>query len=136
MIVCADDVCVWKSGSAVNLIQRSLQSALDRLSNALCRVGLTVAAEKSCFTVFPGTERRSKAVSLSVADKSIFRTGEDRFLCSVVDAKNDSVVKVRAIETYTSSPANAIRRLCGAQWGSAPPKLLHLHNALVESRIT
>lgn len=59
----ADDVCVGSSGAVVKPIQRRLQAALDRLSDALCNVGLTVVL----FYTFPrnGTAAVSRCLCQS-----------------------------------------------------------------------
>lgn len=102
-----DDVCLWSSGVTVSPLQHRLQPALNRLW--------------------------SKPVTAAV--RPISRTRHHHFF-GVVDARDNGGAHVRAVQSAIRCPANAIRRLCHARWGSSPPALLHLHNALVASRIT
>lgn len=60
----ADDVRVWVSDDIVKPLPQRLPSALDRLSDRLCGVGLATTADKSCFILFPGLGRHSKPVTL------------------------------------------------------------------------
>lgn len=132
----ADDICVWSTGTSVPVIVENLQTLLDQLVERLEEVGLDISTDKSRFLLFSGRGRRTRQAALHIKGELIPRTKEHRFLGVVVDERNNGVAQVQSILAATKGPANAIKRLCGTRWGSSPSALLHLHNALVVSRLT
>ena len=129
----ADDVCIWTSGTNVQLIQMALEEGINTINNFLIERGMALSHAKTA--VLPFTRRKLKNFNLSLEGRPLLIVTQHRFLGIVLDRQLSWTPHIKKLESDVNAIVNILRRIAGTSWGGSVSSLLTVHNALIRQRI-
>lgn len=130
----ADDFVLFCSCKKLAEGTRSLQLALDNLTNLLNQVGLEISPSKSKVCIF-SLGNRQEEIYLKINDVPLQNVNNVKYLGVWLDRSLRWSTHIKELKEKTSKYINILKILTGPGWGVHPKHLRRLYIALIRSRI-
>ena len=128
----ADDCAVWKSGTSIRELLKSLQSTLNAVSEWCSRWGFVLSKEKSVAMLF--TRKRSVGpLSLTINGTSLAFVEEFKYLGIIFDRHLTYKYHIDYLVTKCVKRLNLLKLLSGTYWGAGKETLLIIYRTQIRS---
>ncbi|GBO18979.1 hypothetical protein AVEN_275677-1 [Araneus ventricosus] len=130
-----DDLQISCQGSNMNLIERQLQRAVNKLLAWCDQNGHTISPEKSRCVHFCRKRSLHPDPVIQIRDTNIPVVGEVRFLGVTFDRKLTFLPHVLNLRKRCEKSLNILKVLSTTTWGADRPSLLRIYQSVILSRI-
>jgi len=132
----ADDSSLWKSGTDLHKIIKSLQTKLDLIQKWCEKWGFILSREKTIAVIF--SRKRPEDLpppNLTLNGEKIEWKTEVKFLGTIFDSRLTWASNIKHIVQKCQKRLNLMRCLTGSTWGADKKCLLIIYKALIRSVI-
>ena len=133
--ISADDSSIWRTGTNLKIIMRTLQIDLNKIEKWCDEWGFTLSTEKTIGVTFSHHHQQPEIPALRLCGKEIKIEEQVKFLGVIFDRKLTWKAHMNHIVDRCNKVINMMRSLTGQRWGADKRSLLMIYRALIWSKI-
>ena len=129
-----DDFMLYLAGSRLQLIERSLQMAINKITTWTSDHGFTFSASKTVSLTFH-QKRYDYRASLTLYNEPITAVKSAKFLGIIFDVKLTWIPHLKNLRDTATKPLQLLRLLSHLRWGSDRKTMLRIYESVLLSKL-